>query len=510
MGETTQNTTGACEQLLDYVYGELDEAGKRAFEEHLPTCARCQAGVKSFGRVRTAAKRLMPSVEPTASLGGALHAQLMHAAAQRKPRRGVLLAFPRKIVEHPAWAAAAMFAIVGSAVALNWSRGKMAMPTASDETKAAESPVVTSVPAVAEPVPAEKTADKSKEEAEAGKLGATLGAVGSKGDAVKGGADYKDATKISLDAPPAGRMTVQRPATHHAAAEMPAKLAPPPDVKMKKVAKTVAAPQRDLVDDSIAADGEVGGVVNGAGGASRSSGVAEGAPKSSAPASGTRKAEELAKERQKQAGYYAPPPPAAKPSPTPSQQQTWANNSPASPPPQAAVANTSPVPVTETTSTGREEDRYRGKAQSSVQGPTQQSADVEALRKKLIDYATSGRCAEAVKTFQELDKRTAFISPKERVQYARCLMQLNRDDQAQQAIDELKNDKRPTNLELQQVENELANKRRVTVEKKAKKSPAPADRRPADAQTQRAEPAPAQAAPPARSDEKKSSNKSAY
>src|SRR4029077_11702522 len=83
--ERTINASGACELVLDYVYGELDEARKRTFEEHLPTCARCQREVTSFGRVRTAAKRVMPAVEPTAQIAGALHAQLMHAAAQRKP-----------------------------------------------------------------------------------------------------------------------------------------------------------------------------------------------------------------------------------------------------------------------------------------------------------------------------------------------------------------------------------------------------------------------------------------
>ncbi|HEX8951340.1 MAG TPA: zf-HC2 domain-containing protein, partial [Polyangia bacterium] len=69
MSEPTTNTSGACELVLDYVYGELDEARKRTFEEHLPACARCQQEVASLGRVRTAVKRVMPAVEPTAPLG---------------------------------------------------------------------------------------------------------------------------------------------------------------------------------------------------------------------------------------------------------------------------------------------------------------------------------------------------------------------------------------------------------------------------------------------------------
>ena len=94
MSDTTKPTNDPCELLLDFVYGELDEARRRAFEEHLPGCARCQQEVASFGRVRTAAKRLLPSVEPTAPLTGALHTQLMHAAAQRQPRRGVAAGVP--------------------------------------------------------------------------------------------------------------------------------------------------------------------------------------------------------------------------------------------------------------------------------------------------------------------------------------------------------------------------------------------------------------------------------
>src|SRR5262245_16531751 len=179
MSETTTNTSGACELALDYVYGELDEARKKAFEEHLPTCARCQREVASFGKVRAAVKRVMPAVEPSTALGtGALHAQLMHAAAQRKPRRGVLLAFPRKIMQHPALSAAAMFAIVGGAIAINWSRGKMAMPVAehaaappavaakeADEAKNVDTPKpteVTTAAPLAEPMPASKGKEQNE------------------------------------------------------------------------------------------------------------------------------------------------------------------------------------------------------------------------------------------------------------------------------------------------------------------------------------------------------------
>ncbi len=51
-GESEQNSAGACEQLLDYVYGELSPDAARAFEQHLAGCARCQTEAQSFGRVR--------------------------------------------------------------------------------------------------------------------------------------------------------------------------------------------------------------------------------------------------------------------------------------------------------------------------------------------------------------------------------------------------------------------------------------------------------------------------
>lgn len=497
MSEMTPHTTGPCEQLLDYVYGELDEAGTRAFEEHLAGCARCQAEAKSFGRVRAASKKLMPTVEPSPTLGGALHAQLMHAAAQRQPRRGVLLAFPRKIVEHPAWAAAAMFAIVGSAVALNWSRGKMAMPVASDEAKPAEAPAP---PAMTAAPAAEPQLDEKYKEA-GGKSG-VFGAVG------KGGGDTDDTTKLVLDAPPAGRMTVQRQAAHHAAATGSTALAKPAAEKLEsaKVAppkkmKTIAT-KRDGVVDATLADGEVAQAIGGAAGSDARGGgvVVEGAPKSSVPREQSAPRAEESAPAQKQAGYARSS--AGKSSPTPP-PQTWANDRPSAPP-QAAVANSAPAPVLEP-STAREPS-YRGKAQSSVQGPTQQERYTDALRKRAVDLALSNRCDEAIKAYQELERRTSFISPQERVHYVHCLTTLGRQEQAQQALDELKNDKRVTNAELQQVENELAAKRRVTVEKKAKKSPAaPADRRAADLQEQRAQPAPPPAAAaPARSDDKKS------
>ncbi|HEX4462024.1 MAG TPA: zf-HC2 domain-containing protein, partial [Polyangia bacterium] len=147
MSEATQQTTAACEQLLDYVYDMLDAPQKAAFEQHLATCARCQAEAASFGKVRAASAKLMPDVEPTANLTGALHAQLMHAASQRKASRGKLLAFPRRIMQHPAWAAAAMFVIVGSAITINVMRDKFAMPTT---TQAESAPAPASV-SVAQP-----------------------------------------------------------------------------------------------------------------------------------------------------------------------------------------------------------------------------------------------------------------------------------------------------------------------------------------------------------------------
>jgi hypothetical protein len=532
--------TGPCEQLLDYVYGELDEAGKRAFEEHLKGCARCQADVASFGKVRTATKRLLPSVEPTGPLPGALHAQLMHAAAQHKPRRGVLLAFPRKIVQHPAWAAAAMFAIVGSALALNWSRGKLEMAPASAPDKTVDAPEVPAAePALGTPAPAQpaavagKVEEKAKDEVERAERQGAVATVAKDGK--------QNEPRIEVEMLPAGRMTVQRPALHRAAATgAPLKVALPaaPPPSLKKVAP-LSGLRGGAVDDAVVLDGTRSeGYANGgarnvrgaentrrggenAGSANNLHGdrakkvrgaedtpgrggdslagetsigsKSEAAPKSSAP-------ESLARTRQRDQAEPAhaasdPAPMTASTTPAHGEEQVVVKSSPA----PDVEANSAPVLETRVP-TYREQYRAPLPLPKPVQAPSQQSKDVDALHKRFLELATSGHYEEAIKLFQELEKRTAFITPQERAQYVHCLTAVGREEQAQQQLDDLKNSKRATNAQLQEVESELMNARKHSAQKKTKKAradqpaaaeePAPPARSAAPAQA-----APAQAAP---------------
>jgi anti-sigma factor RsiW len=509
MSETTPHTNDACELLLDYVYGELDEARKRTFEEHLPGCARCQQEVASFGRVRTAAKRMMPAVEPTAPLAGALHAQLMHAAAQRKPRRGVLLAFPRKIVEHPALSAAAMFVLVGGAIAINWSRGKMAMPATAeqhdvDAPKPAEvATPAPKAPAAGAPMPEAKQKEQAESDVQAALDNKNEGGFYKGGD--KSAATGSDQTKLALETG-SGTYTVQRPAAHRATAA-PKKAAP---ARMKGIAVDGKLAKYDALDDSLdrgakdeAAAGKAGqsdGIVGGIGGASGGGGrgaVAANA-KSSAPEELNRRTvAEKAPARdivqQQQHGYATSTP--AKPQPQSSTgQQAWgSSNGPAAAPPPPPAAATAPS-----------SEREYARAQSqpvTVAKPSAAPRNFDVLRKNADEWAKTGRCDDAMKMYQELEKANQYISPTERVSWIRCLTQRGRQEEAQQRLDELRSEKRITNSQIQDAEKELNDsRRRVDGSQKgkaAKKAPA-ADRAPVQATTQQraAEPAPAQAAPP--------------
>ncbi|HEY2746737.1 MAG TPA: zf-HC2 domain-containing protein [Polyangia bacterium] len=490
MSETTTNTSGACELVLDYVYGELDEGKKRLFEEHLPTCARCQQEVASFGRVRAAVKRVMPSVEPSASLGGgALHAQLMHAAAQRKPRRGVLLAFPRKIMQHPALSAAAMFAIVGGAIAFNWSRSKMAMPEKSEpaasDTAAANSPKPTEV-TTPEPAAEPTLGFKNKEQDQNEPL------LDSKGAAA-------DKSKLALQTA-TGDYTVQQPVAHHALATTgaPRKEAAPARMKSISVDGKFGGRKHDgLADLSKDEDdanglagadrGFAGGVVGGGGGrASTNANV-----KSSAPEEIGRTVAEKAPARDDEAegsakrrSYDAPPSATA---------------------PAAAAA---PKPVTMSpapTMPTQQQVGYR--AQSGPSGGAvavakpSSARNYDGLRKQADEWAKTGRCDEAIKAYEELRKSSQYISPTERVHWVHCLSESGRQEEAEKRLDELKQEKRVTPAQLQDAEREVNDThRRLPEPKKAAKKAPPADRAPAstEAQQSRERPneAPPQAAPP--------------
>ncbi|HEX2574254.1 MAG TPA: zf-HC2 domain-containing protein [Polyangia bacterium] len=153
------------EKLLDYLYEELSPAERQACEQHLAGCVRCQGELSSFGGVRRAAQQL-ELVEPPA----AVSAKLMYQAAQLAPRRrgGKVLPLVRKILQHPAYAMAACFLIVGGLT--SWQlivHGELPMATPAvqgklsssekggqGEAEARQEPVAVATPTAAPQAPA--------------------------------------------------------------------------------------------------------------------------------------------------------------------------------------------------------------------------------------------------------------------------------------------------------------------------------------------------------------------
>src|SRR4051812_39736536 len=145
--ETEQNAASPCDQLLDYAYEELTGGALQAFEAHPAGCAKCQAELAAMKRVRGVVRSAMPMLEPPAAATGGLHAQLLHAAAQRSATkaapRGKMLAFVRRVATHPGYAAAAGVLIIGGAIGLQWARGgglMMQPPRAAPVMESAPSP----------------------------------------------------------------------------------------------------------------------------------------------------------------------------------------------------------------------------------------------------------------------------------------------------------------------------------------------------------------------------------
>ena len=67
------------ESVAAYSLGALDTDERRAFEEHLPTCAQCQADLRAYRRVAVALDSAVPPETPPASLRART---LAHATAQ--------------------------------------------------------------------------------------------------------------------------------------------------------------------------------------------------------------------------------------------------------------------------------------------------------------------------------------------------------------------------------------------------------------------------------------------
>lgn len=167
------------EQLIDYLYDELDPAAEKAIAEHVEGCARCQGELAAYGRVRKAA-RAMPVEEPAPSL----MASLMEAAAAHHSGAGATVAprlsivpplapepapegaratapssahaapaaarGPRRWYRHPGFAAAASFLVVGAGTAyfLTVQPSAVYAPPPSVEVAAAPAPAHAAPPAM--------------------------------------------------------------------------------------------------------------------------------------------------------------------------------------------------------------------------------------------------------------------------------------------------------------------------------------------------------------------------
>src|SRR6185312_4935019 len=109
---------------------------------------------------------------------------------------------------------------------------------------------------------------------------------------------------------------------------------------------------------------------------------------------------------------------------------------------------------------------------AAVQKPASSTRNLEVARKQADEFAKSGRCEEAIKLYEELEKAKQPISPTERASWVRCLAQTGRQEEAAQQVDS---------------ERERNDSRRKVEAKKAKKSPAPADRAPATESVQQSQ-----------------------
>jgi hypothetical protein len=427
-----------CERLLDYVYGELEGEALATFRAHLEGCAQCQRELQGFERVRGVVKQTLPLVEPPPAAVGAMHAQLLHAATQRRPSRGKVLQLFRKVAMHPGYAAAAALLLVGGAVGVQWSRGKLAMPPpAASEVEAP------SAPAVAAPPPAPLPVEAAKPEA-----------VPLKKEAEKD----RDSTKLFLDAKVDGKptpMPVSRPEPKAAPAKAPApaRAARKDDLDglVDGEGFGAAAPA-----DKTGSLGSLGTVGKGSYGPGR--GGSAGAsgedlklmqrnfpemPRPAKPAPALHRAVEpkaaapLERAREEQA-----------PAPQAEMRQNAAPHAAAPPPPVAPPAATS----------------------APASAASQQVAiSPAALRAKAEELAASGRCDEAVRLYQQLESQypSYALTPQQRLPYVQCRASL-RMQQAPTVANES-----PTADEQRNILSRRASPKAAA--KKAKKSKAAAD-----------------------------------
>jgi len=468
-----------CDQALDYLYEMLSGEDKARYLVHLGTCTRCQSELESFGRVREVAAAVLPTVEPGERLTGALHAQLMHEAAQRKPA-GKILPFARRLVRHPAYAAAAGILLIGGAVGLQWSRGKLTMmpsepamsapaaatPTAATGTTAPDPqpmPVVAAAPSPEAQAPAAEPLAPPAELSEKSKL-----------DGVAQGQALDPSTRLKV----VEDQKLERRGP------------PEADKNSEYSARSRKVGSADSLDSMLndrGGEGAAGvGVVGGKGGGTGtdSAGYARGSlakdSTNAGPVGGSRQATSApeprspaaapaapAKTAKKEAAAIAPgdAQPDRKPATSESKAPAARRDEPAraereqapvgrvagnkasnsdlddglasSTTQRAPAQNAAPAPKPAPQRVAADEEMpNRGKADLSANN----SADaIETERRRAATLAQAGRCDEASSLYAALDhKAPDRLSAQDRLSYVRCLRTLGRLEPAQSELDQLR------------------------------------------------------------------------
>jgi hypothetical protein len=368
----------------------------------------------------------MPQVEPPVDK----MAQLMLAAAQQKPKRGKVLTFARRMVSHPAYAAAAVFVLVATTVTINWSKHALQMPAPAPKMVVHE-PVAASAPAanpgakepeevngLPEAKPTQTLAldntqakDKNKEPSIILKTEPAGAFTVRRAAPAKGGGEYQlqptldgytsgsgaASGGVAKGSAPVGDYKQQ---AHHAKAEMAPPAEKPADslesldqparpvaAKPMSAPPRVAERKRDDADDSL---GKRGAVSAGEAGRATNEGHTSSAETPVlAPNQAPGRESSMAAQRQVVTATPAAPPPTAPP-----------------PPPAAAPAPAQAAPAT----TALAETRQ------------QRAVDPMALKKQFLVLAKSDKCAEAVNLHKQIEGRySGLLTTTDELEYVRCL-----------------------------------------------------------------------------------------
>jgi anti-sigma factor RsiW len=486
MSEAVENTSSLCDKLLDYVYGELAGDELEQFKLHLLTCEKCKRELAGLERVRSAVKNAMPAVEPPVDK----MAQLLHAAAQQKPKRGKVLMFARRMVSHPALAAAAVFVVVGTAVLLNFSMGKVMMPApevAHEEVPLAQPAAPTALPPPANPLngveekaappkamdapkPLEATLDKDKaaepkiilktepnsyavrreakkeDSFDDAKMQPALGDTRKlhMSTSVSTGAAGGEAPRHKAGKSVDGLMGDSLGGSEGSGYGAPAAPPPPPAKPAPVQAKVAAAqPKPEVAKPVTRPDPSRDETL-----AKEQQARAEGPPsRVQGPAQQYQAPMEERNNRAIQAGQVA-------------QNQAPGRGAPATAAAPAPTAETESPALTVPPQTKSPEKSAN--LDNSNYDYKQQKSNAPLLKKKFMEAAQSGRCDEAQKTLEQLDKEyPGYVSVKEKAELARCTRV---DNNAQEQM-----------AEESRVSAPHAAKKAAPAKAKSKPSSAPAD-----------------------------------